>query len=113
MDGDAVNGHGWQAGVETRDLLRRHHRLHVGRPVADHQWEILLEDGTFARIPEETADDRSGLMLPDQALVAIHHALSEWRGLQTHQATETKVLREWLTVEQRRVDAVLNRGGRL
>lgn len=106
---------GWIAAISIDDVLRRQARLHLANERSDGQVEFLMSDGTFETHPGEQLVEGSGLWLPSASLVAVYDALAEWRGLQTHQATEAKVLREWLGVERERVDALIHvvatRGG--
>jgi hypothetical protein len=68
----------------------------------------LNPDGTWSRAPEGTVV-APGLTLPRSAIEAIAVAIAEWQGHTSHADTEARVLREWLAVEQRRVDAALVR----
>lgn len=97
----------WHAGIGDSDLLRRYARLYVGQELPDGQMKVLLEDGTFTTIEREVHSERAGLVLPYEALTAVFEALESWKGLQSHQATEAKVLREWLNAERARVDKLM------
>jgi hypothetical protein len=97
----------WVAGVGETDVLRRYARLFVAQERADGRMDMLMEDGTFTLVEADVHVDRAGIQLAYPALTAIFDALGEWKGLQSHQATETKVLREWLAVERARVDTLI------
>ena len=76
--------------------------------VSDASGAILMADGSWKRPPEETVVADSGLLLPRDTIEAIAVAIQEWQGHASHADTEARVLREWLKVEQRRVDAALD-----
>lgn len=99
----------WLAGIGDYDLLRRYARLYVAQERPDGTLDMLLEDGTMQNAPADVHVERAGIQLPYPALEAIFEALQKWKGLQSHQATEAKVLREWLEVERLRVDGYLLR----
>lgn len=95
----------WHAAISDVDFMRRRARLLVGHTLSEGRFEYLLEDGTMLAIGgEEAAPPNAGLLLPYPAIDAIYEAVEVWKGLQSHAATETKVLREWLEVERGRVD---------
>lgn len=66
----------------------------------DGTWKVV--EGYGVRLPEEI-----GILLPRAAIEAIAVAIAEWQGHTSHADTEARVLREWLAVEQRRVDDAL------
>lgn len=77
----------------------------VGSPPA-----VLCEDNTWHELREgELPPVAAGLAFPLEAIDAIGRGIEEYQGKTNHGATETKVLREWLAVEQRRVDEALGR----
>ena len=70
--------------------------------------EYLRSDGNWQSIADGTLrDDDYGLRIPAEAIEAIAVAIQEFQGHTSHADTEASVLREWLTVERARVDAVL------
>lgn len=69
--------------------------------------EYLLSDGTWRVVDEGTEVAEAGLLLPAEAVEAIAVAIEEFQGHTSHADTEARVLREWLAVEQRRVDEAL------
>ena len=74
--------------------------------------EYLNEQGgwsTFKQEDEGTEAKNAGIFLPRESIEAIAIAIQEFQGHTSHADTEAKVLREWLAVEQRRVDAALVR----
>lgn len=97
----------WLAGIGEADLLRQYARLYVAQERADGTLDMLLEDGTMQNVEAGVHVNRAGIQLPYPALEAIFEALQKWQGLQSHQATEAKVLREWLTAERDRVDKLM------
>lgn len=68
---------------------------------------ILMSDATWREMQEGASNDQEGIILPFDALSAIEDAISLYRGQSSHAATESKVLREALDIERRRVDDVL------
>ena len=70
---------------------------------------FLMRDGTWQEVDVElaTVPGDIGLDLPAEAIEAIAHAIRAWQGRASDADTEARVLREWLTIEQRRVDAML------
>lgn len=70
---------------------------------------FLMPDGTWHTPPNEGVQVDHGLLLPVGSIEAIAKAIGEYQGHTSHADTEAKVLREWLAVEQRRVDAALTR----
>jgi hypothetical protein len=73
----------------------------------------LMRDGTWrAFTPDQLAEatvpsDEFGILLPVESIEAIAWAFDEHLGTAMHGRTEAAVLREWLTVERDRVDAIL------
>lgn len=69
----------------------------------------LRADGTWASFDEggSVITDDVGLVIPAGAVEALAVAIEEFQGHTSHADTEARVLREWLAVEQRRVDDVL------
>jgi hypothetical protein len=78
-------------------------RLMLTRDWGEGQVDYLLEDGTMQRVEPATFVPNAGLFLPLEALEPILEAISQYKGNALHSTTESKVLREWLTVEQERV----------
>lgn len=74
---------------------------------------FLQADGTWwtEALDEGTAPDptRVGFVVPAEALEALAVAIQERQGHTSHADTEARVLREWLAVEQRRVDTLIER----
>jgi hypothetical protein len=101
----------WAAGVGETDPLRRYARLYLVQQRPDGREDTLLEDGTFTTVEPGVFQERAGLALAYPALQAIFDGLTEWKGLQSHQATEARILREWLEVERARVDTLTARLG--
>lgn len=97
----------WLAGIGEADLLRRYARLYVAQERPDGRMDMLLEDGTMQTVEAGEHVERAGIRLPYPALEAIFEALQKWQGLQSHQATEAKVLREWLAAERDRVTVLM------
>lgn len=92
----------WGAGI-TEDWPSGTVRVFIGNQRPDGHSELLMEDGTWLTVETGTTTDRAGILLPRPALDALLDELTRWKGLATHQATEAKVLREWLAVERERV----------
>lgn len=70
--------------------------------------ELLMEKGSWmvftdGALPTEPA----GIVLPPEALEAIAEALAKHLGNALPSQAEVAVLREWLTAERSRVDAIL------
>lgn len=84
-------------------------RLYVRQRFGTHmQW--LSGDGVLHTIEEGTAPpETAGIVIPRAAVEAIAIAIEQWQGHASHADTEARVLREWLAVEQRRVDDALSR----
>ena len=81
--------------------------LAVQRRVGNY-YEYLRSDGNWQSVAEGIVpDDDYGLRLPAQAVEAIAVAIQKFQGHTSHADTEARVLREWLTAERARVDAVL------
>ena len=80
--------------------------LAIQRRVGNY-YEYLRGDGNWQSIAEGTRPD--GLRIPAEAVEAIAVAVQKYQGHTSHADTEARVLREWLTEERRRVDAVLSR----
>lgn len=76
--------------------------------VRDGSDGFLMADGTWHRFEDGTLTDGAGLVLPSAVIEAIAVAIQEWQGHTSHADTEARILREWLAVEQRRVDRILN-----
>lgn len=86
----------------------RNVRLHLYREAAPGKIEYLAEDGTWNTIDEGVVPPTSaGLPLPPEAVEAIALAAAETLGNKLPSQAEVAVLREMLTKEQGRVDAVL------
>ena len=98
----------WYAQIDSSDLLRRFFRLQVAHTLGNGEVEILLEDGSMLKIEE-------GVMPPQNAGIKFHYAALEAiaEALQAHlgnalpSQAEVAILREVLTKEQGRVDAIL------
>lgn len=75
----------------------------------DDRNAYLLADGTWVAAPEGAAVPEMGVILPRASVEAIAIAVAEWQGHTSHADTEARVLREWLAVEQARVERVLAR----
>lgn len=85
-------------------------RLLVIRERFDNAQDVLMEDGLWQTVPAgATADGPVGVILPVESVDAVARAIESWRGASSHAATEAAVLREWLAVEQARVDHALGR----
>lgn len=68
---------------------------------------VAMPDGTWQQLPEAGAViDGHGIVLPAGCLAAIRDAITAHLGA-SDSATEAKVLREQLAVEQARVDRLL------
>jgi hypothetical protein len=68
---------------------------------------LLMADGTWREFAEGESATDAGIVLPAAAVEAIAVAVADFQGHASHADTEARVLREWLAVEQRRVDAAL------
>lgn len=76
------------------------------------QWpeaEYLMSDGTWQVVGEDVRLDPSkvGIVLPEAAVGPVLEAFAKHHGDMGHAATEARILREWLTAERGRVDAIL------
>lgn len=70
----------------------------------------LHRDGTWQPFEEMgVITDDVGIVIPAGAVEALAVAIEEFQGHTSHADTEARVLREWLAVEQRRVDAMLDK----
>lgn len=66
----------------------------------DGQWIGGMQEGVA--LPE------AGLRMPVEVLPALAEALTRYDGTMLHGDTESRVLREWLDAERKRVDEVLH-----
>lgn len=71
--------------------------------------EVLQQDGQWLPQAEGTRLQQPSLRLPSGAIEALIDAVDRYRGAPSHARTEAAVLREWLKVEQGRVDAMIQR----
>lgn len=86
------------------------HRLHVWRRLPNDRVEVMMADSTWTTIdPMETIPPDSGVPFPGYLFDEIFDAFLKYKNFKTHEPTEVKVLREWLTLEKTRVDALVNR----
>lgn len=69
--------------------------------------DYLAADGTWKRGTEGARAEDMGIVIPSAAVEALATAIQEFQGHTSHADTEARVLREWLAVEQRRVDSFL------
>lgn len=89
-------------------LLQDVVRVYMQRK-AGPTYEYLREDGTWEAIAgAEVVPEKAGILLPAAAIEPLTVAIQEFQGHTSHADTEARVLREWLAVEQRRVDAALS-----
>lgn len=100
---------GWGRGaaariVEEPELFQQNS---VRLLVRDDNDNYLTSDGTWLRGEEATESASYGLRLPAAVIEAIAVAIQAYQGHTSHADTEARVLREWLAVEQRRVDKAL------
>jgi hypothetical protein len=77
--------------------------------IRDNGGAFLLRDGTWYTGKEGEAVTDMGILLPRHVIEPIAVAIAEWQGHTSHADTEARVLREWLAVEQARVDRALLR----
>lgn len=70
---------------------------------------VLKRDGTWIESPEGVglADD-IGYVFPIDSIEAVGQAIDRYLGNALHAATETKVLRDWLAVEMKRTDMLID-----
>lgn len=66
----------------------------------DNLWHEVVEGAVAYPV-------KSGIVLPAGSVEAIAEAVDQHLGKAAHSNTEVRVLREWLAVEQRRVERVL------
>lgn len=94
---------------DVDDYFASNVRLHVvRRGLVEPQY--LRADGAWAGAVEgQRMGDDSGLLLPADAVEALGVAVETFLGRASHANTEARVLREWLAVEQERVDRALAR----
>lgn len=73
------------------------------------QAEYLMSDGTWQVVDQgvQLDPDKVGIVLPEAAVGPMLEAFAKHHGDTGHAATEARILREWLTAERGRVDAVL------
>jgi len=88
------------------DWARNTVRLRLRERHGD-RWAYLMPDGTWLSVEEGMSIAESGLLLPAGAVETIALAVQEFQGHTSHADTEARVLREWLAVEQRRVERML------
>lgn len=69
----------------------------------------LMRDGTWRIMEQDSSSEDGGILLPRGSIEAIAVAVQNWQGHASHADTEAKVLREWLAVEQARVERALGR----
>ena len=68
----------------------------------------LHRDGSWQPYEEQGLVNMDlGIVIPAGAVEALAVAIAEYQGHASHANTEAAVLREWLAVEQRRVDDAL------
>lgn len=83
-------------------------RLYLVRPTGDYRSDVLMADGSWSRAEAGARPaGEVGFPLPADSLPEIAKALTEHLGNALPSQAEVSVLREWLAVEQRRVDDVL------
>jgi hypothetical protein len=76
----------------------------------DERGAVLLGDGTWLTVPDNGLyPEKAGILLPASVIEPLAVAIQEFQGHTSHADTEARILREWLAIEQRRVDAVLVR----
>jgi hypothetical protein len=92
----------WRAAL-VPDFRMRGVRLYAEK-IIGHDLAERLVDGQWVVGDPAAIPDTEGLLIPDLAVPAIFDAFAAYQGLATHQATEAKILREWLEVERGRVD---------
>lgn len=95
-------------GRDDRSFATNTVRLYVAEARGPHSTAHLMADGTWQVVEDGARLDDTGLVLPAAAVDAILEAIEELQGHRSHADTEARVLREWLTVERGRVDAVLS-----
>lgn len=66
-------------------------------------WQTIQEGSPLVTGPVPTP----GIVLPVQVIEPLALAIQEFQGHASHADTEARVLREWLQVEQARVDRAL------
>ena len=95
--------------IEDRgDPFLRPLRLFIRQSLGDWHHSWLDGSGVFHTLEEGAVPpDDVGIVIPREAIEAVAAAVEEWQGRSNHGATESRLLREWLAVEQRRVDALL------
>lgn len=73
---------------------------------------VLCDDGTWTDVADgATLPTNHGILIPGYFRKPFHKAVIEWAGDLNAEATEVKVLREWLSSERNRVDHVWNQRG--
>jgi hypothetical protein len=82
-------------------------RLHILNANDPSHTVYLRRDGSWEEAVEGAMMDDSGLVLPAECVEPLAVAIQEFQGHTSHADTEAKVLREWLAVEQARVNKVL------
>ena len=95
---------------DWRDPLRQLARIYFQRrDFPGGGWSTLTSDGrTWVRVEEGFAPtDDLGIVLPREAIEPLAQAIDKALGHASHADTESRILREWLAVEQRRVDEAL------
>lgn len=98
----------WKARV-IEDWALMQARLVVFRERGD-RLETLMPDGSWNLFdPAAVMEPTPGLPLPNAALPALASALTRHLGDTLPSAGEVRTLREWLAVEQGRVDRALER----
>ena len=70
----------------------------------------LTSDGTWKQYEEGGTVEGAGIAIPRGMVEALYEACERFLGKNVnHAATEASVLREWLKVEQERVERILTR----
>lgn len=98
----------FKALVQT-DFMRNLVRLQVISEGPQGHISALLENGMWREVPPHTVlPTEAGIDLHPEALPAIAEAIAQHLGKNLPSVAEVAVLREWLALEQRRVNSLLD-----
>ena len=92
--------------IVSEDFMRGTVRLRVLHNYGGGR-EVLTPDGLWRRVDDGVVSEDDGIAFRPEAIKAIAKACASFLGKQLPSEAEVAVLREWLAVEQRRVDAAL------
>jgi len=102
--------HEWQVAIvedEGTFLPHEYASLWIYRRVSDDKWQFVVAGNTIITVDEGATHPDASIKIPLAAVEKLAVAVQNFQGHTSHADTEARVLREWLTVERQRVDALL------